>query len=77
MSVFCGANDEHLKTGAVDIPPQQKDNNVGEGSLAALSRRIGSISTDSDVLMTALLLWLLYKDGADAKLLLALAYIII
>ena len=36
-----------------------------------------NIKTDSDTLLIAALLWLLYKEGADIKLLLALAYIIL
>ena len=55
------------------IPVKQQ----GRGAGDFLGKLFSDGKPDSDVLLTAALIYLLYKEGADIKLMLALAYILL
>ena len=57
-----------------DIPKTAKGGDMLSG---LLQRIFPEGRADSDVLLTAALIWLLYREKADMKLILALAYILL
>lgn len=85
MSVFDSKNTDRMQNGKYEqshaVPPsshyEHEKEIIDKRYVVSLNNVLSRISSDSDVLLVAILLWLLYKDGADTKLLIALAYIIL
>lgn len=60
-----------------DRPPEKKTAAAPELGAAAVRNVISSVFASEDSLLILLILYLLYKEKADMKLLLALAYIML
>lgn len=58
-------------------PPEKKTAAAPENGAAAVRNIVSSVFASEDSLMILLILYLLYKEKADMKLLLALAYIML
>lgn len=79
MEAVRRSQEMHRRSGnsfSADIPPHDEELTVQKNS-TDLTGIIKKLTSDKDVLLIAAVLWLLYKEGADIKLLLALAYILL
>ena len=60
------------------IEKEYHEEKGGTGDLlSTLTASLAAKKGDSDFILIAAIMWLLYKEGADIKILLALAYIIL
>ncbi len=57
--------------------PRQYVQPLKQSNGTDIADTLKKLTSDTDVLLIAAVLWLLYKEGADIKLLLALAYILL
>lgn len=79
MDAVRRSQEMHRRSGnsfSADLSPQNEEIS-GQKNSTGLSEIINKLTSDKDVLLIAAVLWLLYKEGADIKLLLALAYILL
>ena len=60
------------------IEKEYHEEKGGTGDLlSTLTASLAAKKSDSDFILIAAIMWLLYKEGADIKILLALAYILL